>query len=124
MKFTLEQLKNKSKNRPQGYFEDILSASILKENGEYELSDEDYEKFARKYRGPSILEMIKNAGQAAEEAVASGLDVRNKEETEKCLDKCSICKYLIVDQFRCGQCGCFLSYKVKLKVWHCPINKW
>jgi len=124
MKFTLEQLNEKSKNRPQGYREEVLSLAKKTDNYFYELSDESFAILAEKYRMPSFLEMITNAGKAALEAANSGLDVRDKEQTETCLKICAICPHLVIDPFRCGICGCFLEYKIKLKAWHCPQNRW
>lgn len=72
----------------------------------------------------NFFDLIKNAGEAASEAIKSGLDVRDKDETEKCLTICSECENLKSDPFRCGICGCYLKLKVKLKAWHCPLNKW
>lgn len=75
---------------------------------------------------PSNWQMFKNLVQAAADAVASGLDVRGPEETEKALKICAECPRLVDDggSHRCGECGCVLQYKVKLKAWHCPLNKW
>jgi hypothetical protein len=119
-KYNLEQ---KAKERGQGYIAEIKNNS--KDDGDsYEIDVFILDEIEKKYRNPGMWEMIKNAGNAALEAANSGLDVRNKEETERVLSICADCPSLITDQFRCGMCGCFLSYKVKLKAWHCPQNKW
>ena len=49
MRFTLKQLEEKSRHRPQGYYDEVLALAIKKENGFYELSNENYAKLAEKY---------------------------------------------------------------------------
>lgn len=73
---------------------------------------------------PSRWEMVKNLAQAAADAVKGGFDVRGPEETEAALKICAACPHLVDDGPRCGQCGCYLAYKVKLRVWTCPLGKW
>lgn len=69
-------------------------------------------------------EMMKNIVEAAKDAIASGLDVRTPEDTEKALTICAGCEYLNREQGRCGVCGCYLKVKTALTAWHCPIGKW
>lgn len=108
----------------QGYREEFLNIAKDIDSERYEIDFLKFKELEQKYRNPSIFEMIKNAGIAATEAIASGLDVRDEQETKRCLTICSTCQFLIVGQFRCNVCGCFLSYKVKLKDWRCPKGKW
>ena len=124
-KFTLEQLEEQSKNRPQGYKDEILQIAAKINEKYYELTQEQYEYLADKYRLPSKIEMIKNLVQAAKDAAIKGLKSRSAEEVEKNLKICTNCPFLIEKGFRCGQCGCCLKYKVLLdNAWHCPQNKW
>lgn len=80
---------------------------------------------------PSRWEMLKNLVIAAKDAVASGLEVRTPEDTEKALKICDTCPKLVIDDgnARCGVCGCFLGGngklgKTSLTAWHCPLGKW
>jgi hypothetical protein len=124
MKFTLIQLESKSKNRPRGYYDEILALSVETETrGIYELSDENYIKLAEKYRLPSILQQVKNLSSSLVE-LTKDFDKRPQEEIEKNLTICASCPFLIEESLRCGVCGCFLKTKVIYKAWHCPKNKW
>ncbi len=124
MKFSLIQLENISKNRPQGYKEDVLNLSKRIDENIYELDDESYAKLAEKYRTPSFTEKIKNISIAAKDVVKNGREARSEDEIIQNSTICTKCPFLIANSFRCGQCGCFLSVKLTLKTWHCPIKKW
>jgi hypothetical protein len=124
MRFTIKELEEKSKHRPQGYREEVLNLAIKLDDYFYELDDESFKVLAQKWRLPSLFQEIKNLAKAAQDAASSGFDVRNGEEVEKCLMACSECPYLVTGDMRCGSCGCQLSYKTQLKSWHCPLGKW
>ena len=124
MKFTLEELKQKSQSRPNGYYDDVLAAATKIDDQMYELSDEAITQIALKWRLPSYAQMIANLANAAQAAISGGLNVRNGDETTAALTICATCPYLVEAGFRCGNCGCYLDYKVQLKDWHCPMNKW
>jgi hypothetical protein len=123
MQFSLEQIKEASKKRPQGYLEEFLGLAVKTDGNLYELSDENFAKLAKKYRLPSMIQMIENLTKAGVDA-AQDPSLRTKEEMERNAEICSECPFLIVDSFRCGQCGCFLDIKLRLRIWKCPINKW
>lgn len=124
IRFTLQDLDNKAKERPQGYREEILNRARKIDDFTYELSFEDFEELSRKYRLPSLIEMIKNIGEAAEQAIRDGRNTRTKQEAETCMETCASCPYLIISEKRCGVCGCYLKLKVLMKAWHCPRGKW
>lgn len=123
-RYTYEALDAKAKSRPAGYLAEMIQNSTKIDNNTLEIDTQKMLEIDAKWRLPSYLQMIKNLASAAQSAAASGLDVRNGEETEAALSLCATCPYLVEDGFRCGHCGCYLDYKVKLKSWHCPINKW
>lgn len=124
MKYTLRQLDKKSESRPQGYREDMLAASKSLENGLYEITDEAYQALAEKYRLPSARQLISNVIDAVKQAVKEGFDVRPAEEAERYMSICVLCPLFIEKDVRCGKCGCWLSAKMQLKAWHCPLKKW
>ena len=124
MKFTLKQLEEKAKERPQGYKEEILSSSMKIDGELYELDDNAFIQIAKKYRLPSMLERIKSFAQAINVAASIGLESRNEQEMEQVLSICAVCPYLIVDRFTCGKCGCFLVVKSRFRDFKCPVNKW
>jgi hypothetical protein len=124
MRFTLAKLEERSRARPQGYREEVLAAA--KEVGYqiYEIADKDYEALAQKYRLPNALELIANVVTAVKEAGEKGFDVRSPEEAEAVMKLCVCCPLFVTDSSRCGKCGCYLSAKIQLKAWHCPLKKW
>jgi hypothetical protein len=71
---------------------------------------------------PDRKTMAKNLLQAAGQAVKKGFKPRSKGDQEKCLEICHKCEFYIKD--RCGKCGCYLSWKTKLRAWNCPEGKW
>lgn len=75
---------------------------------------------------PSRWQMLKNLVEAAKDVIVEGTEARSTEEIEAALKVCAGCPHLIVNQWggRCGKCGCKASFKVKLKAWKCPIDKW
>lgn len=135
MIFSLQQLEEKSKNRPEGYKEDVLKLSKKIDNELYELEEKDYQYLVKKYSFPPRWQMIKNVIQAATDAAKNGFDTRSPAEIESIMkDHCVQCSYFREDGPRCGHCGCFLGGikedggikwgKALLKAWHCPIDKW
>lgn len=124
MRFTIAQLDEKAKSKPQGYREDVLAASISTEEGMIELTQEAYETLAAKWRVPGFMTMLKNLGTAAQHIVVSGPNLRPIEEIKTSLMTCLKCPFLIEKGFRCGQCGCNLELKVQFAAWHCPVGKW
>lgn len=121
--FTLEQLGEKSKHRPQGYYDDVLAAAIIQPNGMYILPDEKAEELKLKYRLPSLIKMAGNLSTAVVE-IAKDPTRRSEEEIKRIMAICATCEFLIEQDLRCGKCGCFLEYKKNWLAEHCPINKW
>ena len=61
----------------------------------------------------------------AAQAVASNQKMLSPEQNAKYrLSVCNSCEFLIKKTGRCGQCGCFVSAKVKLNFEECPVGKW
>ncbi len=75
---------------------------------------------------PPIKQQLKNAAKATGRAVKSGFKRRPKAEQAKCRKICDEPCEFMVDKIlrRCSKCGCGLKIKVKMAVWHCPIDKW
>ena len=124
MKFTLKQLEKKSKSRPQGYFDDVINNSKNIGNNLYELSDENFNKIAEKYKLPKKVEMIKSATKEMVNIFQDKIKKRSEENQIKILEICSKCEKYIAASNRCGQCGCFLNAKVKFTSSTCPLKKW
>ena len=122
-KFTPSEFDAECIGRPQGYQADLLS--VCATEGELiVISDIDYNAIKLRYAPPSVLAKIRSLTEAAVDAVRSGLDVRDGDETAAILPICAICPHLITEPFICGVCYCHISVKMQLKSWHCPLGKW
>lgn len=121
--FTLEQLEEKAKKRPQGYKQDVLAASKKIDEHTYELGDVEFSQLAEKYRLPSFLEMAKNVAQSVAIAIANP-EFRHPEKIIECAKICQSCPLFIEESNRCGSCGCYLGIKIKFAEFECPENKW
>ena len=73
---------------------------------------------------PKKLEMAKNLAFAARELAKQGIEYVDDQEKERRESICATCEFAMQDGKRCGKCGCFLKWKVKMKAWHCPIDRW
>ena len=135
MIFTLAQLAEKSKHRPQGYYQDVMALATKISDTHYELDDKKFAQIALKYRLPSKIQMLNNIVTAFLSAAKDGTEYRRAEDVKRVLSICIQCPLYIDQQYpRCGDCGCFLggvdeSGKVKfgksmLKNWKCQLGKW
>lgn len=122
MRFTIAQLDERAKVKPQGYREDVLAVST-RDGDMIDLPQEAYERLSLKWRVPGFVEMLKSATIAAVQYVANP-EQRTPEEMTANLTACIKCPFLIERDFRCGKCGCPLTRKVLAKAWHCPEGKW
>tara|TARA_R100000152_G_C6693512_1_gene124561 strand:+ start:177 stop:623 length:447 start_codon:yes stop_codon:yes gene_type:complete len=72
---------------------------------------------------PSTMTMAKNFVSSAAKHVASGFNFASDEEKERRLAICAECPH-IVNNTRCGKCGCVLKTKAGWATSSCPIGKW
>ena len=47
-----------------------------------------------------------------------------KEESDRRMDICKACPFLIKAINQCQKCGCIMHLKTKLKHAECPVGKW
>lgn len=71
---------------------------------------------------PPLMQQARNLAGAVADAVASGGKTVGPEEKARRLTICHDCDQLV--DGRCLQCGCVMSWKVRLEAWSCPIGKW
>lgn len=121
--FTLAQLDEKAKTRPQGYRDEVLAAATLLPTGFYELATETFEALALKYRAPTFFDKLVNVSEAALQVLANPAH-RSLDELRKVTAICQVCPWFKEESFSCGHCGCDLHFKPVMKAWHCPIGKW
>lgn len=73
---------------------------------------------------PTFLEMVTNFKRDMHKFIKSGAVVTTPEEYSSRLGECNSCDKLIRERMRCGQCGCLLEGKAKMKSSYCPLGKW
>jgi len=73
---------------------------------------------------PNILQMIKNYTVDTWDYIKEGCPPTPKEEYNKRVEICSNCPSIILEQFRCKECGCPMIKKAKRQTAVCPLNKW
>lgn len=142
MKILLTDIDNKSKHRPIGYKEDVLSNGTIE--GKYLIIDprrymellDKYSKTNRvipngkeccnKKKMPPLTTQVKNATKAVGRiinTIANGDPIfLDDDGVNKRFEICKQCeKY---SNGRCSDCGCFLKYKLKIRSEECPDYKW
>ncbi len=73
---------------------------------------------------PSVWEMMQTFVGSVTEWVAEGAPVVSKEDYAERLSDCNSCEHLIRKSMRCGECGCKVEYKARMKTKNCPIGIW
>jgi hypothetical protein len=135
IKVKIEKIKERSKDRPAGYFEDVISYGKI--NGEFiELNDVDYEFLVKKYNNnsqdisePTNADLLFNFSTAVSKWISAGFPVLNESEFSKRFSICSSCKFWNSSaRFNLGECkhkkcGC-TKFKLWIKTEKCPIGKW
>lgn len=142
MKIRLTKLKDKSKNRPVGYVEDVISKGTV--SGDFLfITPNAYRELQVKYNSetpqiqsvggcckkmPPVVTQIKNAMGAVGRVVHNAItfqDIKaSPEDIQKRKSICESCEFLDVKRKRCSKCGCKYNLKLQLASEHCPVNKW
>jgi hypothetical protein len=137
IRFTLDQLREKARIRPPGYYEEVLSLAAV-DGDSVSLRDEDYRQLIEKYRDtaaakppeePSALELAANFSVAVSKWAAAGFPVVHREVFEARSEVCSACAFwdgsarLGLGKCTHRKCGC-----TRMKRWlateGCPLGKW
>lgn len=72
---------------------------------------------------PSTMEMARNFISSAAKHVKNGMKNVSQELHQERLAICQECPHLL-NNTRCGKCGCFVESKAKWSSSSCPIGKW
>ena len=135
IKVKIEKIKERSKDRPSGYFEEVISYGKI--NGEFiELNEIDYEFLVKKYNNnakdipePNAIDLLSNFSTAVSKWVLAGFPVLSEKEFNKRFEFCSNCKFwdssvrFNLGKCKHNKCGC-TKFKLWLKTEKCPIEKW
>lgn len=135
IKVKIDKIKERSKTRPTGYFEDVMSYG--KVNGEYvEFNDDDYLLLSKKYNNnsenipePKISDLLFNFSNAITKWSSAGFPISNENEFMDRYKICSNCEFWDASaRFNLGKCkhkkcGC-TKFKIWMKTEKCPMGKW
>ena len=72
----------------------------------------------------SIRDQIMSVVKAAVKQAAAGFPKATDKEQERRAEICSTCPSLRKEEYRCGECGCYLKWKISMGTQKCPLNKW
>lgn len=73
---------------------------------------------------PSLLTKLFSLAKAVTKQVVEGLPSCPDDEIKRRAEICSTCPSLIKDEYKCGECGCYLKYKISWATQDCPLGKW
>lgn len=149
MKIYLKVLKETAKNRPEGYYDDVVNSGKI--TGEYlEIEPPEYKRLLVKYNVkpdnvvtrksccgadanvtssfPPLSEQMKNVvnagGRIINAAIRGNQIQASSEEVTKRQQICDGCEFYNKESKRCQKCGCYLRMKIQLETEHCPIGNW
>jgi len=72
----------------------------------------------------TMREQIMSVVKAAVKQAAAGFPMATDEEKERRAEICSTCPSLRKEEYRCGECGCYLKLKIPMETSTCPLSKW
>lgn len=72
----------------------------------------------------SLFNKMTSFAKAMAVQIAAGCPIANEEEQKKRRDICGGCPSLMHEEYRCGECKCYITIKASLKTSKCPLNKW
>ena len=129
IKFSIKAIEGMAKNRPAGYYEDIISSGRVV--GDYVEIDhfkaiELVEKYKNYQKMPSLSQMAKNLGRAISNeimAIAGKKKPTSEKLSEKRMEICNSCEFIDRKSKRCTKCGCFLKWKTAWRSQKCPVGK-
>tara|TARA_R100000781_G_C4039070_1_gene113331 strand:- start:165 stop:530 length:366 start_codon:yes stop_codon:yes gene_type:complete len=88
------------------------------------MSDNNNDNNDNYVKPPSFYEMAKGFAKESAKFLAAGAPIIDQEGYENRLIECNKCEHLIRKSMRCGECGCLLQAKAKMKTANCPLYKW
>jgi hypothetical protein len=127
IKIALSQIEANKVNRPDGYFEDVVSSGTI--DGEYLILEEDvFVALANKYRRKvEPLKPIENFAKSMKNWAKAGFKTVSEDKYNERLNICRSCNFwnekANYSFGRCEKCKC-TKMKLKLATESCPIGKW
>jgi hypothetical protein len=127
IKIALSQIEANKANRPDGYFEDVVSNGAI--DGEYLILEEDvFVALANKYRHKvEPPKPIENFAKSMKNWAKAGFKTVSEDKYKERLNICRSCNFwnekANYSLGRCEKCKC-TKMKLKLATESCPIGKW
>jgi hypothetical protein len=129
MKIRITELREAAKQRPGGYYEDVVSkgkvlgAFVILSRAEYVALGAKYGSASSDQVGNQRSRVIK--GIVGLSKAVLGLDQARAEVIEHRRQICDNCEFMASKPARrCLKCGCFVSPKTTLNGERCPDGKW
>ena len=72
----------------------------------------------------SVFNKLISLTKATIEQVKAGLPATTEEEIKQRALACDECDSLDRENYKCGECGCYLKYKIAWATQKCPLGKW
>ena len=72
----------------------------------------------------SIFKDVVSITKALAIQIAAGCPIASDKEQEERHDICENCPSLMREEYRCGECKCYITIKASLKTSNCPLGKW
>ena len=72
----------------------------------------------------SIFDQAASLAKATAAWVSAGLPLADKDEQKERHEICGGGPSLMREEYRCGECKCYITIKASLKTSTCPLNKW
>lgn len=123
IRLPIESIRAKASERPEGYFEDVVSFAVDAGDGWIDLLDEDFQKLHRKYEPSAAMTFLHSMADWA----AHGFKVVSDPELDARKQSCEACQNWNADGYagtgECKVCGCS-RVKLYLAAQRCPIGKW
>lgn len=140
-KFSITALKESSVNKPEGYYEEVLS--YCEQDGDtLKMPADKWAEMRNKYthsarpnpeengqsQTPNLKDMAKSVTKSMANWAGSGFKIAPKEVFDQRLNECKACPHwnseALANTGRCKICGCSTVAKLRLATEKCPIGKW
>lgn len=72
----------------------------------------------------SIFDQATSLAKALAIQISAGCPIASEVEKKERHEICGGCPSLMKEEYRCGECKCYITIKASLKTSNCPLGKW
>ena len=72
----------------------------------------------------NIFDQATSLAKAMAAWASAGLPLADRDEQKERHEICGVCPSLMCEEYRCGECKCYITIKASLKTSNCPLGKW